>query len=63
MDRLLALLASSDMSVVLGVLNLLYMFSKRSNFITRMQYEQRLQLISRLHHLAEVCCLKLQVHD
>lgn len=53
MDRLLALLTSSDMSVVLGVLNLLYMFSKRSNFITRMQCEQRVALIHRLHYLAE----------
>lgn len=54
MDRLLALMGSSDMSIVLGVLSLLFMFAKRSNFITRMQCEQRLQLISRLHDLAEV---------
>lgn len=53
MDHLLVLLGSSDMAVVLGVLNLLYMFSKRSNFITRMQCDQRLALISRLHNLAE----------
>ncbi|XP_022915522.2 E3 ubiquitin-protein ligase HUWE1 isoform X2 [Onthophagus taurus] len=53
MDTLLVLLGSSDMCVVLGVLNLLYIFSKRSNFITRMHPEQRSVLISRLHHLAE----------
>lgn len=54
MDKLLALLAASDMSVVLGVLNLLYMFSKRSNFITRMQCILRASLVSQLHFLAEV---------
>ncbi|KRT79553.1 hypothetical protein AMK59_7881 [Oryctes borbonicus] len=53
MTKLLTLLGSSDMCVVLGVLNLLYIFSKRSNFITRMHHDQRMVLISRLHHLAE----------
>lgn len=41
------------MSVVLGVLNLLYMFSKRSNFITRLPNDRRSCLISRLQYLAE----------
>lgn len=53
MEHLLALLTSSDMSVVLGVLNLLYMFSKRSNFITRLPSDRRSCLISRLQYLAE----------
>lgn len=42
------------MHVVLGVLNLLYMFSKRSNFITRLNSDKRQALLSRLNHLAEV---------
>ncbi|KAF5283384.1 hypothetical protein FQA39_LY04760 [Lamprigera yunnana] len=53
MEHLLALLSSSDMNVVLAVLNLLYMFSKRSNFITRLASEKRQALLSRLHYLAE----------
>lgn len=55
MERLVALLSSCDMHVVLGVLNLLYMFSKRSNFITRLDSDKRQALLSRLTHLAEVC--------
>lgn len=54
MERLVALLSSCDMHVVLGVLNLLYMFSKRSNFITRLDSDKRQALLSRLTHLAEV---------
>ncbi|KAJ1530610.1 hypothetical protein ONE63_005490 [Megalurothrips usitatus] len=53
MERLVALLSSCDMHVVLGVLNLLYMFSKRSNFITRLDSDKRQALLSRLTHLAE----------
>lgn len=54
MEHLLALMSSSDMNVVLAVLNLLYMFSKRSNFITRLAHEKRQALLSRLLYLAEV---------
>lgn len=54
MEHLNTLLASSDMQVVLGVLNLLYMFSKRSNFITRLNNDKRQILLSRLQYLAEV---------
>jgi E3 ubiquitin-protein ligase HUWE1 len=54
LEHLLVLLESNDMSVVLGVLNLLYMFSKRSNFISRLSPEKKNSLLSRLHHLAEV---------
>lgn len=57
MEHLVTLLSSCDMHVVLGVLNLLYMFSKRSNFITRLNSDKRQALLSRLHHLAEVCTL------
>ena len=38
--------------MVLAVLNLLYMFSKRSNFITRLGQEKRAGLLTRLTHLA-----------
>ncbi|XP_059143196.1 E3 ubiquitin-protein ligase HUWE1-like isoform X5 [Physella acuta] len=53
MDHLTTLLTSCDMSTVLYVLNLLYVFSKRSNFISRMNPEKRQGLIQRLIHLAE----------
>ncbi|XP_046484252.1 E3 ubiquitin-protein ligase HUWE1 isoform X1 [Neodiprion pinetum] len=53
MEHLVTLLSSCDMHVVLGVLNLLYMFSKRSNFITRLNSDKRQALLSRLNHLAE----------
>jgi E3 ubiquitin-protein ligase HUWE1 len=52
MEHLTSLLASSDLDVVLAVLNLLYMFSKRSNFITRLAPEKRSGLLGRLTHLA-----------
>ena len=52
MEHLTTLLASSDLEVVLAVLNLLYMFSKRSNFIARLAPEKRSGLLSRLTHLA-----------
>ncbi|KAJ8683247.1 hypothetical protein QAD02_019039 [Eretmocerus hayati] len=53
MEHLITLLSSCDMHVVLGVLNLLYMFSKRSNFITRLNSDKRQALLTRLNHLAE----------
>ena len=43
------------MLVVLAVLNLLYVFSKRSNFISRISTEKRQALLTRLTYLAEVC--------
>ncbi|XP_076304373.1 LOW QUALITY PROTEIN: HECT, UBA and WWE domain containing E3 ubiquitin protein ligase 1 [Tachypleus tridentatus] len=52
-EHLTTLLSSSDMQVVLGVLNLLYVFSKRSNFITRLNAERRQALLIRLTYLAE----------
>lgn len=58
MEHLLSLMSSSDMNVVLAVLNLLYMFSKRSNFITRLASEKKLALLSRLLFLAEVYILQ-----
>ncbi|KAF0312883.1 E3 ubiquitin-protein ligase HUWE1 [Amphibalanus amphitrite] len=39
--------------VVLHVLNLIYMFSKRSNFISRLSSDRREALVVRLYHLAE----------
>ncbi|GAB6020027.1 hypothetical protein CHUAL_014109 [Chamberlinius hualienensis] len=53
MDHLTALLSSGDLNLVLAVLNLLYVFSKRSNFITRLAGEKRQALISRLIYIAE----------
>ncbi|XP_066247369.1 E3 ubiquitin-protein ligase HUWE1 isoform X2 [Euwallacea similis] len=53
MEHLLVLLTSNEMNVVLEVLNLLYMFSKRSNFITRLKTEEKECLLSRLQYLAE----------
>lgn len=54
MEHLVTLLSSCDMHVVLGVLNILYMFSKRSNFIARLNSDKRQALLSRLTLLAEV---------
>ena len=48
------LLQSSDVHIVLAVLSLLYVFSKRSNFITRLQLDKKQALIGRLIFLAEV---------
>ncbi|XP_060080556.1 E3 ubiquitin-protein ligase HUWE1-like [Ylistrum balloti] len=53
MEHLTSLLSSSDMTVVLAVLNLLYVFSKRSNHITRLSNDKKQGLIVRLTHLAE----------
>ncbi|XP_035214633.1 E3 ubiquitin-protein ligase HUWE1-like [Stegodyphus dumicola] len=53
MEHLTTLLSSSDMNVVLAVLNLLYVFSKRSNFITRLNADKRQTLLLRLLYLAE----------
>jgi len=53
MEHLTTLLASSDMQIVLAILNLLYVFSKRSNFISRLNPEKKLSLLSRLNHLAD----------
>ncbi|XP_030625885.1 E3 ubiquitin-protein ligase HUWE1 isoform X2 [Chanos chanos] len=52
-EHLTTLLASCDMQVVLSVLNLLYVFSKRSNYITRLSSDKRSPLLARLQHLAE----------
>ncbi len=54
MEHLTSMLSSNCLNVVLGVLNLLYMFSKRSNFISRLASERRVSLLSRLTYLAEV---------
>ncbi|XP_018898771.2 E3 ubiquitin-protein ligase HUWE1 isoform X2 [Bemisia tabaci] len=73
-DHLLVLLTSCDLNVVLGVINLLYMFSKRSNFIPRLEHETRDTLIKFLSCLAESwggkengfgladCCKKDRTH-
>lgn len=53
-EHLTQLLSSSNMDIVLGVLNLLYMFSKRSNFIPRLNCSKRNSLLARLTYIAEV---------
>ncbi|XP_021962373.1 E3 ubiquitin-protein ligase HUWE1 isoform X3 [Folsomia candida] len=75
MEHLAALLNSINLSVVLEVLHLLYMFSKRSNFLTRLSEDRRDVLLGRLALLAEswggkeagfglaVCCLQTQLQD
>uniref|UniRef100_A0A1B0DQ42 HECT-type E3 ubiquitin transferase n=1 Tax=Phlebotomus papatasi TaxID=29031 RepID=A0A1B0DQ42_PHLPP len=52
-EHLSALLLSIDMEIVLGVLNLLYMFSKRSNYLSRLTGETRTALLGRLNFIAE----------
>lgn len=59
LQHLTTLLASCDMQVVLSVLNLLYVFSKRSNYITRLGSDKRTPLLARLQHLAEVYIMLL----
>ena len=55
LQHLCVLLACPDLDVVLAVLNLLYVFSKRSNFISRLPPKKRAHLNSYLEYLAEVC--------
>lgn len=53
MDHLITLLSSSDIQIVLSVLGLLFVFSKRSNFIGKLSIEKRQELLTRLSYLAE----------
>lgn len=53
MDHLITLLSSSDMQIVLSVLGLLFVFSKRSNFIGKLSIEKRQELLTRLSYLAD----------
>lgn len=53
-EHLTQLLSSTNMEIILGVLNLLYMFSKRSNFIPRLNCAKRNALLARLTYIAEV---------
>nr|XP_026689880.1 E3 ubiquitin-protein ligase HUWE1-like [Ciona intestinalis] len=52
-EHLISLLSSSNLDMILSVLNLLYVFSKRSNFLSRLADKQRLPLLKRLGYLAE----------
>lgn len=51
-EHLITLLSSTDMQIVLAILNLLFVFSKRSNFFARINFEKRQPLLSRLYYLA-----------
>jgi E3 ubiquitin-protein ligase HUWE1 len=53
-EYLTTLLESTDFYVILSVLNLLYVFSKRSVFINRLAADKKQALIQRLLYLAEV---------
>lgn len=53
-EHLTTLLESTDFHVILAVLNLLYVFSKRSIFINRLSPEKKQALLQRLLYLAEV---------
>ncbi|XP_011213379.2 E3 ubiquitin-protein ligase HUWE1 [Bactrocera dorsalis] len=52
-EHLTQLLSSQNMDIVLAVLNLLYMFSKRSNFIPRLSLEKKDMLLTKLYNIAE----------
>lgn len=53
MEHLVTLLSSANLDIILSVLNLLYVFSKRSNFLSRLSDKQRLPLLKKLGYLAE----------
>ena len=52
-EHLTTLLISIDFHVILSVLNLLYVFSKRSIFINRLSSDKKQALLQRLLYLAE----------
>ena len=54
LQHLCVLLACPDLDVVLAVLNLLYVFSKRSNFISRLSNKKRMYINHYLEYLGEV---------
>ncbi|KAI6651638.1 E3 ubiquitin-protein ligase HUWE1-like [Oopsacas minuta] len=53
MEHLIALLTSNDLDVVLASLNVIFVFSKRCHYISRLPTSQRNALTNRLVHLAE----------
>uniref|UniRef100_A0A1A9ZLS0 HECT-type E3 ubiquitin transferase n=1 Tax=Glossina pallidipes TaxID=7398 RepID=A0A1A9ZLS0_GLOPL len=52
-EHLTELLSSGNMDIVLAILNLLYMFSKRSNFIPRLSLAKKDILLRKLFNIAE----------
>jgi len=52
-EHLISLMDCGDASVILSVLNLIYVFSKRSNYLSRMTSERRKHLQQRLFNLGE----------
>lgn len=58
-EHLTALLQSINLDIVLGVLNLLYMFSKRSNFLSRLGCNKKSAVSNRLKYIAEVSFHKI----
>ena len=53
-DLIMTFCSCSDMDVVLEVLNVLYVFSKRSNFMGRLSAPRKQEIVIRLLYLAEV---------
>lgn len=53
MEHLITLLSSTDMQIVLSALGLLFVFSKRSNYIGKLNPDMRNELLTRLSYLAE----------
>lgn len=53
MEHLIALLTSNDLEVVLASLNVIFVFSKRCHYISRLPIAQRNALTNRLFNLAE----------
>eukprot|EP00794_Sanderia_malayensis_P006098 gene6098-6802_t len=52
-EHLVSLMDCGDESIILSVLNLIYVFSKRSNYLSRMSSENRKSLQQRLFTLGE----------
>ncbi|CAK9298752.1 unnamed protein product [Gordionus sp. m RMFG-2023] len=52
-DNLISLLNSSDISIIIAVLDLLYAFSKRSSYLNKLPVAQKTALFQPLLHLAQ----------
>ena len=54
LQHLLSMMNSSDMDVLLNVMNVLYVFGKRSNFLTRLYARLKTNLNNALEYLGKV---------
>ena len=62
-EHLTTLLESTDFHVILSVLNLLYVFSKRSIFINRLSSDKKQALLQRLIYFAEASLIIFKFLD